>query len=302
LRRPHGLGTTGNTPANHHNESTVTAIALFHSTCGARLRRRAGTCQRLVKAPNIRCPVHNGGELTDEGRAIISTVAKARHAKQARAVHRGEATRFPQGRRKKWIIPRWWRYRLSEAEEATVLAHMVAHDARAGIERPPWQAVASQREEAKALASLERTWVIRLNSPDRPRADEVERLYDLIRGEEHALGLPGMDVRLNRLAWERGQFILRTALAPTRDPAAGAAVAHVESADFRHLHEISQPASPFEPANDPPVESEAECRNRELAIAMERTAVIVKGVFERGNRLRAFQAPSEAEPRYHKIR
>jgi hypothetical protein len=278
----------------------VTAITLFHSTCGARLRRRPGLCQRVVKAPKIRCPIHSGGELTDEGRAIISTVAKARHAKQARAVRRSELSRYPQGRPRKYLIPRWWRYQLSESEVAAVLAHMVAHDARAGIERPPWQAIASQRDEAMALASLERTWVIRLNSPDRPRADEVERLYDLIRGAEHALGLPGADVRLKRLAWEREQFILRTALAPTRGPAV--TVAHIEPAEDRPPHEISQPASPFEPANDPPVESEAERRNRELEIAMERTAAMVKGVFERGARFRAFMARNEPEPRYHKIR
>jgi hypothetical protein len=217
-------------------------------------------------------------------------------------IARGEARRFPQGRPRKYLVPRWWRYQLSGSEAAAVLQHMVAYDARAGIQRPPWQAIASQRDEAKALASLERTWIIRLNSPDRPRADEVERLYDLIRGAEHALGLPGMDVRLKRLAWERERFLLRTALAPTRGPAA---LAHVESAAAWPLHEISQralPASPFEPANDPRMESEAGLKDRELEIAMERTAAMVKGVFERGARLRAFQAPSEPEPRYHKIK
>jgi hypothetical protein len=201
------------------------------------------------------------------------------------------------------LIPRWWRYQLSESEAAAVLQHMVAHDARAGIERPPWQAIASQRDEAKALSDFEKSLVIALNDHARPLPQErMEKLVQLACNAEHALDLPGADVRLKRLAWERERFLLRTALAPTRGPAVGAAVAHVEPAAARPLHEISQPASPFETPNDPPVESEAERRNRELLDASERTAGMIQGVFERGTRLRAFQAPSEPEPRYHKIR
>jgi len=283
-------------------------MIIFHRPCGAQLRGKPGHyCRRPALKSRRRCRLHIGRPPksgTPEGRASTVAGHAAYVAKIRAAIARGEATRFPQGRPRKYLIPRWWRYQLSESEVAAVLAHMVEHDARAGIEHPPWQAITSQRDEAMALASLERTWVIRLNSPDRPRADEVERLYDLIRGAEHALGLPGADVRLKRLAWEREQFILRTATGAPRGPAVGATMAHVEPAAARPLHEISQralPASPFEPANDPPVES-AERRNRELEIAMERTAVMVKGVFERGDRLRAFQAPSEPEPRYHKIR
>jgi hypothetical protein len=68
--------------------------------------------------------------------------------------------------------------------------------------KPPWAPVTSQRDEARALASFERTFVIRLNDPVAPPSRErMEKAYDLIRSAEHAVGLPGADVRLTRLAW-----------------------------------------------------------------------------------------------------
>src|SRR5215510_1625654 len=136
---------------------------LLHPTCGARLRRRSGRCARIVRAPGVRCPPHSGGELSPEGRAIISTAAKARHAKERARIARGEAARYPQGRKKRWLIPRWWRHRLTESEQTTVLQHMAAYDARVrgGQPRPQWAPITSRRDEAQALESFERTFVIR---------------------------------------------------------------------------------------------------------------------------------------------
>jgi hypothetical protein len=70
------------------------------------------------KHPGARCSVHSGGELSDEGRAIIATAAGPRHAKQARAVQRKELRRYPQGRKRKWAIPTPWRFALTKAEAA----------------------------------------------------------------------------------------------------------------------------------------------------------------------------------------
>jgi hypothetical protein len=129
------------------------SVHLFHPVCDAHLRRRPGTCRRIVSTPGARCPVHNGGELSEEGRAVIAASARVRHAKQARAIARGEMARFPQGRKRKRTIPRPWRFALSEADEAAVLADMVRRDASAGIARPPWPPV---RSCASVAADLER--------------------------------------------------------------------------------------------------------------------------------------------------
>ena len=186
--------------------------ALLYPTCGARLRRRPGHCARIVKTPGARCPVHSGGELSAEGRAIISAAAKMRHTRQRAAIRRNEIRRYPQGRKRKYLIPRHWRFKLSDAEQLAVLTHMAAHDmrVRGGQPRPPWEPVTSQRAEAKALADLERSLIIAMNDTARPLpSEQMERLYTLARGAEHALGLPGADVRLKRLEWERHQFLLR---------------------------------------------------------------------------------------------
>jgi hypothetical protein len=111
-----------------------------------------------------------------------------------------------------------------------------------------------------------------------------------------------VDVRLKRLAWERERFLLRTALAPTRDPAAGAAVAHDEPPTARPLHEISQPASPFEPANDPPVESEAERRNRELLEAYEFATLVREAGRNAGSRLAGVRVEPEPPRRLGGLR
>jgi hypothetical protein len=185
---------------------------LLYPTCGARLRRRSGRCARIVKAPGARCPVHSGGELSTEGRAIISAAAKMRHARQRAAIRRNEIRRYPQGRKRKYLIPRHWRFKLSAADEVAVLTHMAAYDARVrgGEPRPSWEPITSQRAEAKALAGLERSLIVAMNDAARPLPrQQMERLYDLARHAEQALGLPGADVRLKRLAWERERFLLR---------------------------------------------------------------------------------------------
>jgi hypothetical protein len=75
--------------------------------------------------------------------------------------------------------------------------------------RPPWE-----HGQDKDLESLEQSFVAKLRATpgryDRPLAEsEMERLYALIRSVEQALGLPGADVRLARLAWERHQWQVR---------------------------------------------------------------------------------------------
>jgi hypothetical protein len=181
---------------------------LLYPTCGARLRRRPGRCARIVKAPGARCPVHSGGELSPEGRDIISTAAKARHAKQRAAVRRNELRRYPQGRPKKWLIPRWWRLKLSDAEQATVLAHMAEYDrrVRGGELRPPWQPSPSTAKEACSLVSCERALILAMNRPDPPPPKTVEQVYADVRAAEAMFSDAGSEVRLKRLAWEIERF------------------------------------------------------------------------------------------------
>jgi hypothetical protein len=193
---------------------------LLYPTCGARLRRRPGRCARIVKAPGARCSVHSGGELSPEGRAIISTAAKARHAKQRAAVRRNEIRRFPQGRPKKWLIPRWWRLKLSDAEQATVLAHMAEYDrrVRGGEPRPPWQPSASTTMEARSLESCERALILSLNRPDPPPLKTAEQVYDNVREIEAIIGDAGSEVRLARLAWEIERFRRLRNVVPSPSP------------------------------------------------------------------------------------
>jgi hypothetical protein len=180
---------------------------------------------------------------SDEDRAVLSASMKLRHAKQRAAIYRGEAKRFPQGRKKKWLIPRPWRFKLSEADETRVLAAMVLHDirVRGGEPRPPWQGITSRSDEANALGSLERSLMIRLNDRDRPLAkDEMERLYALVRTAEQALGLPGADVRLKRLEWEVDRFRLRCMTDAAIDRAAKPAPA---SHDVERADRLPEPAT-----------------------------------------------------------
>jgi hypothetical protein len=181
---------------------------LLYPTCGARLRRRSGRCTRIVREPGARCPVHSGGELSPEGRAIISTAAKARHAKQRAAVRRNELHRYPQGRKKRWLIPRWWRLKLSPEDEAAVLAHMADYDrrARGGEPRPPWQPSVSTTMMAKDLESCERTLILAMNRFDLPPLETIEQVYANVREAEAIVGDAGSEVRLKRLAWEIDKF------------------------------------------------------------------------------------------------
>jgi hypothetical protein len=174
-------------------KSSFDGPLFYRAVCDARLRRRPGSCRRPVKPPRTRCSVHSGGELSPEGRAIISTAAKARHAKQCAAVRRGELSRFPQGRQKRWIIPRWWRFKLSDAEQAAVLAHMAAYDGRVrgGEPRPPWRAATSTTMEARSLESCERALILAMNRPDPPPPKTIEQVYADVRAAEAMFGDAG---------------------------------------------------------------------------------------------------------------
>jgi hypothetical protein len=200
---------------------------LLYPTCGARLRRRPGHCARIVKAPGARCPVHSGGELSPEGRAIISAAAKMRHAKQRAAARRNELRRYPQGRRKKWLIARPWRFRLSPEDEARVLAHMAEYDrrVRGGEPRPPWQATTSTSVVAKDLESCERALILAMNRPDPPPLKTAEEVYADVRAVEAIVGDAGSDARLERLRWEIERF-RRSQMERHPQPAAKAAAKH----------------------------------------------------------------------------
>jgi hypothetical protein len=148
------------------------------------------------------------GKLSPEGRAVIVAAAKARVAKQRKAVLRGELSRFPNGRPKKWLIPRWWRLKLSPEDEARVLAHMAAYDARVrgGEPRPPWQPSTSTTMEARSLESCERALILAMNRPDPPPLETVEQVYANVRVAEAIVGDAGSEIRFKRLAWEVDRF------------------------------------------------------------------------------------------------
>jgi hypothetical protein len=199
--------------------------------CNAPLRKKPGQfCRAPVLKGRRRCRLHAGRPAnvgSREGQAATEAGYTAYVAKRRAAKARGEPVKRYGGRRKRWLIPRPWRFALSEADQLAVLTHMAAYDirVRGGEPRPPWEPITSQRAEAKALADLERSLIIAMNDAARPLPREgMERLYDLARGAEHAFGLPGADVRVKRLAWERERFLLRglPALAPAdcaADPA-----------------------------------------------------------------------------------
>jgi hypothetical protein len=280
---------------------------LFHPLCGARLRRSPGArCRRIVKTPGTRCPVHSGGELSPEGRAVISTAARARHAKQRAAIRRNELRRYPQGRPKKWVIPRPWRFfkKLSREQEADVIRSMVLYDARirGGEPRPPWQAITSQRAEARSLAQFERSLIIAMNDTMRPLAqDLMELCYAAIRESEQILALDGANVRLRRLAWERQEFLLRALTRTGLRPGAARNESQVtpatpsphetSSLGSPSPHGTSNLGSPFQPANDPPAESEAELKDRVLQAAYELSMAIVAAGKAMGERRRGTHVP-----------
>jgi hypothetical protein len=167
---------------------------------------------------------------------------------------------------------------------------MLASDARSGVTRPPWSPIASPRGAAKGLNQLERFFILRLNSSHRPlRQEEMEQLYALAREGEAILGLPGADVRLKRLEWERHQFLLR---ALTRTRLRPDAARHEPPATSTSNlgspspHETSNLGSPFEPENGSPVEGKVERKERELRDAYERSMAIVAAGKAMGRRRR----------------
>ena len=191
-------------------------MTLFVRLCGARLRKKPGQfCRAPALRNHPRCRLHAGrpkGSSSPEGLAASRAGHAAHYAKRRAAKARGEAVRPSGGRPKKWLIPRCWRYRLSPEDEARVLASMMLHGRTTRIVRPPWQPIASQRLGARALESLERTFVMRLNDRDHSLATrEVDAMYQNIRTYEAMVGSPGSDARLARIAWEITQYKRRHA-------------------------------------------------------------------------------------------
>jgi hypothetical protein len=270
----------------------------FAQLCGAPLRNKPGrTCRAfaLKDSPWGRCRIHAGrppGSGSPEGRAATAAGHAAYYAKRKAAIRRGEAVAVCGGRPKRWPIPRPWRFKLSPEDEATVIRAMLASDARSGVTRPPWSPIPSPRGAAKGLNQLERFFILRLNDCSRPlRQEEMEQLYALAREGEAILGLPGSDRRLERLAWERHQFLLRALTRTGLRHAPPAAPATSSPPETPHLgspspHETSKLGSPFEPENGSPVESEAERKARMEQAAYERSQLIVKAGCAMGERRR----------------
>jgi len=81
---------------------------------------------------------------------------------------------------------------------------------RGGKPRPPWSPITSQRPAARDLERYARTWILAMHGPVAPLSrEQMEKAYRSIYDAEQFLCLPGADVRLERLAWEREQFYLR---------------------------------------------------------------------------------------------
>ena len=283
------------------------APSTFTNLCGAPLRNKPG---QLCRAPALRgqarCRLHAGRppeSSSPEGRAATSAGHAAYYAKRKAAVRRGETVKPNGGRPKRWPIPRWWRLKLSKDEEATVIRAMLASDARSGITRPPWSPAALPPDEpargfarglVKGLNQFERNFILALNDAHRRLPEqEMELLYRNIREGEQILGLPGGDVRLKRLAWERHQFLLRaltrTGLRPgaaSHAPPATSSPNETSSLGSPSLQETSSLGSPFEPADDLPTETEAEARERQLLEAYERSMAIVAAGKAAGQRRR----------------
>src|SRR5262252_1128963 len=202
-------------------------MTLFARLCNARLRGGSGqTCRAFALKGHPHCRLHQGRPKhsgSPEGRAATRAGHTAYYAKYRAAKARGETVRPSGGRPKKWLIPRPWRFELSESEQAAVLAHMAAYDVRVrgGEPRPPWQRFTSRRAQARDLERLERGFILALNDHARPLSSgEAERVYDNIRQYEAAYELlfgpePGSDTRLRRLEWEITRFRLRRATGDT---------------------------------------------------------------------------------------
>jgi hypothetical protein len=195
-------------------------MTLFVRRCGARLRGKAG---QRCRAPALKgcahCRIHAGRprhSCSPEGEAATRAGHAAHYAKRRAAKSRGEAVLRSGGRKRKWPIPRPWRFRLTEAEQAIVLAAQLDAVRRGPYDPPPWQ-----RGRDADLEALERTFIARMRDRARPLAeDEVDRLFRLILSAEQTLALPGAEARLERLRWERNQWYLRRPDAADMKPAA----------------------------------------------------------------------------------
>jgi hypothetical protein len=180
--------------------------------CGAPLRKKPGqTCRARPLKGQRRCRLHAGrpkGSGSPEGREAARAGLAAYYAKYRAAKARGEPVRLPGGRRKRWLVPRWWRLKLSDAEQAAVLAHMAAYDARVrgGEPRPPWQASTSTTMVAKDLESCERALIFAMNRVDPPPLETIEQVYANVREAEALVGDAGSEFRLRRLEWEIERF------------------------------------------------------------------------------------------------
>jgi hypothetical protein len=230
--------------------------------CGAPLRGKPGrTCQAPALRGHTRCRLHAGrprGSVTPEGLAATKAGHGLFYARYRAAKARGEPVTLLGGRKKRWPIPRPWRFQLSPEDEARVVAAMVLHDKRTRIVRPRWEANTSARLEARSLESFERTFIMRLNDRDHPLSPgEVDATYQNIREYEAAVGSPGSDARLERLLWEVEQYKRRhaavDALATARKAQASAGESNpVESPPSRASTE-PLPA-PFAAPDDPPMD------------------------------------------------
>jgi hypothetical protein len=261
------------TPYRHLTGCLCNMASPLTNLCTAVQRGPGGCCRRRAVKDQPYCRRHMeqrpAVELADFERDVLHAGAAAWRAKQKAKIARGEATRFPQGRKKRWLIPRPWRLQLSPADEARVLAHMVDYEVRVrgGKPRPPWSPITSQRDEAKALVSFERTFVLRLNDPVAPLSrDRMEQAYHSIYDAEQFLCLPGADVRLTRLSWEREQFYLRalnsSGVARASQPQPGAAKPEPPPRPSAHgVARLNLPSTCRGAAADdgsPPLEREAE--------------------------------------------
>jgi len=237
----------------------------FIHLCGARLRGKPGqTCRAPALRGQTRCRLHAGrpkGSVTPEGRAATRAGHAAYYAKYRAAKARGEPVRPSGGRKKRWLIPRWWRLKLSDAEQAAVLAHMAEYDrrVRGGQTRPSWQATSSTSIEARSLESCERALILAMNRPDPPPLKTIEQVYTDVRAAEAMFGDAGSEVRLRRLAWEVDRF--RRARTENRASKASRveAGASVERASQRELLATTPDTEPPDSVRDaislPPVES-----------------------------------------------
>jgi len=286
----------------------MTPRFLFTNLCGAQLRNKPGQrCRAPALRGETRCRLHLGkhSPATPEGRAATRAGHAAYYAKRKAAIRRGKTVKPNGGRPQRWPIVRPWRQLqpLTRDQEIIIIRNMLTSDMRCGITRPPWSPAALPPDEpargfarglVKGLNQFERNFILALNDAHRRLPEqEMELLYRNIREGEQILGLPGGDVRLKRLAWERHQFLLRaltrTGLRPgaaSHAPPATSSPNETSSLGSPSLQETSSLGSPFEPADDLPTETEAEARERQLLEAYERSMAIVAAGKAAGQRRR----------------